>query len=460
MEIIPLTVQTQELTFTVSSLCNQIRDLVQEVFPSVWVTGEVNRVREHRSGHCYFELIEKGAGDDIVGKLEAVAWRSNYAQIRRLLQETNQSLAEGQQIRCCGQVDFYPPFGRLQFVVREIDPIFSLGELARRRREILATLLASGKLELNKQKALDPMPLRVGLVTSHESAAYHDFLSSLGESGFGFEVCFVHAAVQGRQAESEIRSALNLMARQRVDCIALVRGGGSRSDLAIFDSLGIAEAIADSPVPVLTGLGHQIDMSIADRAAYLALKTPTQAAEFLVQRVREGDARVAELRRRMVDKALMRVREGREALGRAQRGFAVARFRLRSAERDLVRLARGLPAAAGRLLQQHSRRLEQLERRVLVAPMPIVQAERRRYRELSRRIVASSNSLIREWIARVEGWERLVLELSPARVLARGFSITRDARGRRLVDPSSVRSGDRIQSELAGGTLNSRVEPS
>jgi len=460
LEILPLTVQTQEPTYTVSSLCNQIRDLVQGVFPSVWVTGEVNRVRDHRSGHCYFELIEKGDGDDIVGKLESVAWRSNYAQIRRQLQETDQSLSEGQQIRCRGQVDFYPPFGRLQFVVREIDPIFSLGELARRRREILATLLASGKLELNKQKVLDLMPLRVGLVTSHESAAYHDFLSSLGESGFGFEVRFVHAAVQGRQAEGEIVSALHLMARQRVDCVALVRGGGSRSDLAIFDSLGIAEAIAGCPVPVLTGLGHQIDLSIADRAAHTALKTPTQAAEFLVQRVREGDVRVTELRRRLVEKALMRVREGREALGRAQRGFAVARFRVRSAERDLARLARTLPREAGRLVQQHHQRLEQLARRVWIAPMPILRSERRRNRELSRRIVASSSSLIREWIAKLEGWERLFVELSPARVLTRGFSITRDARGRRLVDPTSVRSGDRIQSELAGGTLTSRVEPS
>ena len=460
MENLPLTVQTQEPTYTVSSLCHQIRELVQEVFPSVWVTGEVNRVREHRRGHCYFELIEKGTGDDIVGKLEAVAWRSNYAQIRRQLQETDQTLEEGQQIRCCGQVDFYPPFGRLQFVVREIDPVFSLGELARRRREILAALVASGKLELNKQKVLDPMPLRVGLVTSHESAAYHDFLSSLGESGFGFEVRFVHAAVQGRQAESEVISALDLLRRQPVDCVVLVRGGGSRSDLAVFDSRGIAEAIADSPVPVLTGLGHQIDLSIADRAAHTALKTPTQAAEYLVQRVREGDVRIAELRRRLAEAALVSVREGREALGRAQRGLAVARFRLRSSERDVERLARALPRAAGRLLEGHVRQVDHLERRIALAPMPILQAGRRRGRQLSQRIASSSHALIREWMAKIEGWERLIVEISPARVLARGFSITRDEGGRMLLDPSSVRSGDRIQSELAGGTLISRVEPS
>ncbi|MEJ2084060.1 MAG: exodeoxyribonuclease VII large subunit, partial [Acidobacteriota bacterium] len=222
-----------------------------------------------------------------------------------------------------------------------------------------------------------------------ESAAYHDFLSSLGESGFGFEVRFVHAAVQGRQAESEVISALDLLRRQPVDCVVLVRGGGSRSDLAVFDSRGIAEAIADSPVPVLTGLGHQIDLSIADRAAHTALKTPTQAAEYLVQRVREGDVRIAELRRRLAEAALVSVREGREALGRAQRGLAVARFRLRSSERDVERLARALPRAAGRLLERHVRQVDQLERRIALAPMPILQAGRRRGRQLSQRIAST-----------------------------------------------------------------------
>ena len=449
-----------EPTYSVATLCAQIRELAQEAFPSVWVTGEINRLRHHRSGHCYFELIEKGEGDDIVGKLDAVAWRSVYAQIRRLLAETDQSLTEGQQVRCRVQVDFYPPHGRLQLIVREIDPVFALGELARRRREVLRILSATGQLERNQALDLDPVPLRIGLVTSHESAAYHDFLSSLTDSGIGFRVSFVHAAVQGRRAESEVASALRLLARSPIDCAVVVRGGGSRSDLASFDSQQIAEAIAECPVPVITGLGHQIDLSIADMAAHTALKTPTQAAEFLVQRVGEAERTLIELRRRLADSARVRVRAGWESLGRARQGLMVARYRLQTARRTLEHLAQRLPLASRRACRAHRLRLAAIEQRLSAAPTPVVRSARRRNRELSRAIVASATTQLREWNAKVDGWERLFVELSPIRVLARGFSITRDDKGRVVVDPGAVGVGERIRSDLAGGTLTSRVEPS
>lgn len=447
-----------EPTFSVAALCAQIRELAQEAFPSVWVTGEINRLRHHRSGHCYFELIEKGESDEIVGKLDAVAWRTVYAQIRRTLAKTDQTLTEGQQVRCRVQVDFYPPHGRLQLIVREIDPVFALGELARRRREILRSLAATGQLERNQALDLDPLPLRVGLVTSHDSAAYHDFVSSLAESGLGFRVSFVHAAVQGRRAESEVASALHLLTRSPIDCVVLVRGGGSRSDLASFDSQQIAEAIAASPVPVITGLGHQIDLSIADMAAHTALKTPTQAAEFLVQRVREAERRLIELRSRLAESARIRVRSGRESLGRAKQGFMVARYRLQAARRTFENLAHSLPLAASRACRGLSLRLGAIERRLMVSPAPSLRSARRRNREISRAMVASSTTQLREWNAKVEGWERLFIELSPSRVLARGFSITRDLEGRALRDPDSVRVGEQIQTELAGGSLTSRVE--
>jgi exodeoxyribonuclease VII large subunit len=424
------------------------------------VTGEVNRVRDHRSGHCYFELIEKGSGDDIVGKLESVAWRAIYRQIRLQLEETGQTLVEGQQIRCRGQVDFYPPFGRLQFVVREIDPIFSLGELAKRRQEVLKALSASGLLDLNKRLELPRLPLRVGLVTSFESAAYHDFLSSLAESGYRFEVMFVHAAVQGRQAEDEIVSALGLIAKSKVDCVAVVRGGGSRSDLAVFDSRRIAEAIAQCPIPVLTGLGHQIDLSIADMTAHTALKTPTKAAEFLVQRIADCERELSELRSRIARVALNRVRQGRESLGRSQSGFAVAKFRLKAARRDVEDLTRALPQAALQALGRWERVLAEIRRRLTAVPDRTLRSGRHQCEELGMRIASGSRAHVWEWRATLDGWSRLFVELSPAKILNRGFSITRDSKGDVLRQPSAASDGDIIRTDLAGGTLTSRVESS
>ena len=152
----------QEETYSVSALCEEVRDLLQQAYTEVWVVGEVNRVRDHRSGHFYFELIEKGADDQITAKLEAVAWRHDYRRIRQVLDDSDQKITEGQEIRCRGRLDFYPPFGRLQFVVREVDPVFSLGLMARRRQETLAALAKAGLLDRNRSLRLAELPLRVG----------------------------------------------------------------------------------------------------------------------------------------------------------------------------------------------------------------------------------------------------------------------------------------------------------
>ena len=450
----------QEDTYSVSTLCAEVRDLLQQAYPEVWLVGEVNRVREHRSGHFYFELIEKGEDDQITAKLEAVSWRNDYRRIRQVLTASEQEISEGQEIRCRGRIDFYPPFGRLQFVVREVDPVFTLGLLARRRQETLAALARAGLLERNRGLSVRALPLRVGLITSHESAAYHDFLSTLRESGYGFQVLFVHAAVQGRDAEREIVSAFRWLEKAAIDCLALIRGGGSRADLAVFDSRQVAEAIARFPVPVLTGLGHEIDQAIADLTAHSAFKTPTKVAEHLVERVAGAERKVAALGRSLSQFSMASLRRGREMLGRSERGLATARHRLAIGAAEVSYLARRFPPAVRHLLDRHRRQVEELPHRLAAAsPLPI-ERSRQRPARLVERLVASSRLRLRELSVRLGGWERLCIQLAPERTLERGFSITRDSRGRALSSPDQVAPGERIISRLAGGSLTSRVEES
>lgn len=211
--------------FTVSQLGRALQELLRGAFESVWLTGEVARYRPSQAGHHYFDLIEKGDDDRIVGTLSAVIWRGEWARIRPVLDRAGQRLAEGLAVRCRVSVDFYPPGGRLQVQVREVDPAFTLGQLERRRRETLAELAAAGLLELNRSLPLPDLPLTIGLISSQGSAAYHDFLATLRESGFAFRVLFVHAAVQGVEAERDVVSALELLGNAPVDAIALVRGG-------------------------------------------------------------------------------------------------------------------------------------------------------------------------------------------------------------------------------------------
>jgi exodeoxyribonuclease VII large subunit len=450
----------QEETYSVSTLCEEVRDLLQQAYTEVWVVGEVNRVRDHRSGHFYFELIEKGADDQITAKLEAVAWRHDYRRIRQVLDDSDQKITEGQEIRCRGRLDFYPPFGRLQFVVREVDPVFSLGLMARRRQETLAALAKAGLLDRNRSLRLAELPLRVGLVTSHESAAYHDFLSSLRESGYGFEVLFVHAAVQGRGAEKEIVSALSWLHQGRIDCLVMIRGGGSRSDLAVFDSRRVAEAIAEFPAPVLTGLGHEIDQAIADLTAHSAFKTPTKVAEFLVERVADAERSVEALGRSLSHVSMETLRRGREMLGRSERGLLMARHRVASSRSDLAHLAQRFPRAAHFLLDSHRRRVGAVPQRLSAASYRPIERRRQQPVRLVERITAKSQLRLRELAVKLTGWERLCVQLAPERTLERGFSITRDSQGRAMTAPDEVAPGERIISQLAGGRLASRVEES
>lgn len=330
-----------EPTYSVSELCQEIRALLAGAFPALWLVGEAQRVRRSQRGHLYLELVEKGAGDEIAAKLDAVIWRGDFERIAKSLAAVSIRLDEGVEVRCRAEVDFYGPAGRLQLVIREVDATASLGALERRRQETLAALRAAGLLERNAGLPLSELPLSIGLVTSEGSAAYHDFLSTLAESGYGFRVLLVHAAVQGKGAEAEIASALSLLAARLLDAVVLIRGGGARSDLAVFDSREVALAVARMPVPVLTGLGHEIDQSIADAVAHTALKTPTKVAEHLVARVAAAEEGLGRLARALVraGESLPRTAEvGARALGK--RLEAAARGALRGGAVRLEALAR------------------------------------------------------------------------------------------------------------------------
>jgi exodeoxyribonuclease VII large subunit len=435
-----------------------VKEFLGEAFSAVWVAGEAQRVRPSARGHVYFELVEKGERDEIVGKLDAVIWKGDFLKVQRLLAASEQKLVDGVQIRCRGSLDFYAPSGRLQLCVREVDPAFTLGLLERRRRETLAALTAAGLLEANRALPLPELPLAIALITSHGSAAYHDFLSGLVDSGYGFRVLFVHAAMQGREAEREVVSALRALGGVGIDAAVLIRGGGSRTDLAAFDSRAIAEAIARAPFPVLTGLGHEIDRAIADLTAHTAFKTPTKVAEFLIERMARADLAVAELRRALAREALEPLRAGREALGRAERGVSLARMRLAAAggridehARTLARLGRGALRDAGRRGEALRGRLAEL------APRRLAAAERRRL-GLGERLAGAGRGKVREAAATLQGVERLCRQLAPERTLERGFSLTRDAAGRLVRQQNQIRSGDLVTTRVAGGDFKSRVE--
>ncbi|MFL6242013.1 MAG: exodeoxyribonuclease VII large subunit, partial [Acidimicrobiia bacterium] len=375
-----------EPTLSVTELNTTIRDAIRGAIPeNVWVRGEVQGFRESRAGHVYFQLVEKDERRNRVqAALDVALFRSHLMTVHAALRKVpGVELADDVEVRVKGHIDVYPPTGRLQLIMTGIDPVFTAGALAANRDRVLRQLEAEGLLRANAAHALTEVPLRIGLVTSAASAAYHDFLEELDASGFAFRVGVCDVRVQGANAPRRVVWALRRLARiaDAFDAVVVVRGGGSRADLAPFDSDDVARAIAAMPVPVLTGIGHEIDRSVADEVAHTASKTPTACAQVLVERVMEFVYRLDDVSRGVVHHArsncALALRELRDCARRARRGPPVALTReLAVVERHRVRAEelgnravkqatatldgseRTLSSAGGRLARAEDRRLD------------------------------------------------------------------------------------------------------
>ncbi|HVS62767.1 MAG TPA: exodeoxyribonuclease VII large subunit [Thermoanaerobaculia bacterium] len=445
-----------------SQLGAEIHEFLGTAFAGLWVGGEVQRPHLARSGHLYLELVEKGGGDHIVGRLDAVIFRGDLRRIRPALARAGVDLEEGQTLRCFGGLDLYPPSGRLQLVVREIDPLFTVGALAQRRRETLHALERAGLIDANRALPLPALPLRLGLVGSRGSAGVADFLATLEASPWAFQVELVDAAVQGARAELELVGALRrleerLARGEPFDAFVLVRGGGSRTDLSAFDTRRVAEAVARASRPVLTGLGHEIDESVTDRVAHLACKTPTGVAEHLCQRVAAAERELLSLTGRIGRIAGSRLSLQRAKLERGADRLRLAEVRLERLDRRMAEIGRRAAVAAEVRLRAERRRTQTLSRR-LVEPLHRRLRAAEQARDTSAVALADAASRrLRVASERLRSLERLCAELSPKRVLARGFSITRHD-DRVVRDAGAITAGSVLSTELERGAITSRVE--
>jgi len=268
---------------SVSELISDVNEVLTREFRDVWVYGEVGRVSNPTSGHCYFDLI-----DDEDGERKALSVNYFSGVQNRLAPKLRQhgiEIAAGIKVRIRGTTNVYAPSGKFGFTISDIDPRFTLGDLAAKREEIVKRLQQEGLYERNRRTVLPLVPLSIGLVTSKGSAAHADFMKTLEQSGIGFKVTLCDVRVQGDGSASAMAAAVTHLASCGVDLVAVVRGGGSKTDLAAFDDESLARAIATCDIPVFTGIGHEIDTSIADEVAYSWNKTPTACAVAIIERV-------------------------------------------------------------------------------------------------------------------------------------------------------------------------------
>jgi exodeoxyribonuclease VII large subunit len=428
-----------EPTWSVGELAQAIGGLLQGAFPrEVWVRGEIHDLSRPASGHVYFTLVEPGDGLDPGASLAVMLSSTRKGTVNRALKRAGGAvrMTDGTDVRIRGRLDWYAPRGQLQLRMTQIDPAYTLGQLEVARAELLGRLRDEGLLRANAAVAMPLVPLRVGLVTSTGSAAEADFVHEVRRSGFAFELVRIDVRVQGLEAPLEIAAGIRDAAAAGVDVVAVVRGGGARTDLRAFDDERVARAIATCPVPVVTGIGHEIDRAVADEVAHLAEKTPTACAQALVGLVAAFSVALHELWGRVAQHAVRAVahQDGHvEAL--AERTGRAATAGVRSASHRLaVQAGRVQLATRAHLRDAEARTADQVRRLRHRAPRALAEAER---------------ALV--------SVEARVRANDPERTLARGWSITRRADGTVVRSPEDVAPGDELRTLVAEGEVRSTV---
>jgi len=400
-------------TLTVAELLARAQQAVVTAFPGpVWVRGEVTGYRRTSGGAAFFRLADAEVDEvalDVSGRGRIMS------EIERVLGHTGLGgLRDGVEVRVKGTLGVEQRSSVLRLSLLEIDPAFTAGRLAIERAEVIGRMTADGSIAANGSLPIPLVPLRIGLVTSRGSAAHGDFIDQLRRSKYRYAIKTVHTTVQGETAPERVAAALRRFSPDVVDIVALVRGGGSKLDLSVFDSEVVARAVAGVGVPVLTGIGHDIDHTVTDEAAAIAEKTPSAAGEWLVGRVRDFADRI--------DRARAHIRrEGLSALDRH-------RYLLGRAASDIT----GGATVLGRQ-RDHLRRLEGDIARV------------------SRQVLTEQRAQVTslaDWFAAID------LE----RTLRRGFAIiTNEATETVIKSVTQVAPGDEVKVRLADGTVLARV---
>jgi exodeoxyribonuclease VII large subunit len=432
---------TTEKVYTVLELNDTVKGLIRSEFPNfIWVCGEIQDLRER--AHINLNLVQKHPElDQMVAQVKAVIFANVKPRIIKRIKEADSGLElkKDIEVKLLCRVDLYSKTGQFSLTVFDIDPVYTLGKIAQNRIKIIEDLRKRGLLDKNKLKELPTVPLKLGLITAYGSDAYHDFINELNISGYGFKVTVCDCYVQGRFVERDVVRALKHFDKQdrdKFDAIVIIRGGGSTADLSFFDNKKIAEAIARSEFPVLTALGHHINITVADMAAHTFVKTPTAAAKLLVEKTGEFLSDLDYLWERISVKTENILSENK---------------------RGLENLAVGMHNFITKYFQAHKEELQSIKHHIwhfIKVFLSKQEADIGKSLEIlkfhSQRVLNHS----RKYIEYVEGKADL---LDPKKVLARGYSIT--LKGTRAVKSvKDVWEGDQIKTVFYDGDVSSEVK--
>ena len=427
-------------SLTLFELNSLVREAVELTLPdSYWVEAELAEARE-RGGHCYMELVQKDdLGTALVARASARCWRSVWMLVRPHFERvTGESLHAGMKVLLQVHAQFHENYG-FSWIVTDIDPTFTLGDMARKRQDVIRRLKEEGVFDLNKELRLSSFANRIAVISSETAAGYGDFCNQLAGNAFGFRfnVTLFPAVMQGGRTEKSIISALNSVNADAdgYDCVVIIRGGGAVSDLSAFDSLLLAENVANFPLPVITGIGHERDESVLDMVAHTRAKTPTAAAELLIDNL---------------EHTLDRIEAARTAIVNHVNG------RMDFERMRLARVCERIPVLFSLVKTRRYARLDALHERMCSSANRILMAERVKVDRLRSAVIPAVSRKLTAENHRLELLSQRTEAADPARLLKRGYSITLH-NGRAVRSASELKDGDLIETRLGTGKVVSKV---
>ena len=445
------------LQFT-TAIGNAVR--MSPVLQGAWVVAELSDLRVS-GGHCYMELIEKSQTGQTVAKMRATIWQNRFQYIRqKFYASTGRDVANGMKVMLYGAAAHHTLYG-LSFSVADIDPSYTLGDMERLRREILMRLEREGVIGMNKTRLMPPAPQRIAVISAEGAAGYGDFMRQLegNAEGFVFYPFLIPTVMQGERTSASVRDALEFI-EQTIDlwdCVAIIRGGGSTTDLNGFDDYDLARAVATFPLPIVVGIGHERDRTVLDEIAHTRMKTPTAVAAFFIDTLRAAYDRVGS----MVDFV---IRYGNDRIMGENRRLAnvealipaLAESRLSAARARLDKEMSRLPVIVDSRLSRENVRIDSFRNMIGMVAAQRASSASERLRMLSDNLQGAATTVLQRAADRLSRLDGMVSVLSPDNTLRRGYSITR-LDGKAVTDPSALPAGSKITTQLMHGTIESVV---
>ncbi len=472
-----------EQKLTLSELNEKVKETLLKAFPStVWVIAEVSELKENRNGHCYIELIEK-QGAEIIARSRATIWSYTYRMLKPYFETTTgQFFTQGIKILVQVSVEYHPSFG-LSLNIKDIDPIYTVGDMAMQRKEIINRLQAEGIFEMNKELQLPLVPQKIAVISSATAAGYQDFMNQLenNEFGFKFYTKLFQATMQGVDAVPSIINTLEQIYEYEVffDAVVIIRGGGATADLSSFDNYDLAFNITQFPLPVITGIGHEKDDTIIDLVAHTRMKTPTAVAEFLIKgmerfydRMLEMENEIVQLTRDLIESHQKELEQAAANLEYAVSGFinknqsqltkkgnqlqrAVKQFSFQK-EHELNRLKHNIKSKVLLRLAVSKTSLVQNRRNIKHAVKGSILKQRSFLIHFKDLLKSQSHKMIFREQERVHFNENTARLINPENILKRGYTLTLKE-GKIIKSTNLLHINEEIETRFANGSIQSKI---